>query len=1118
MQKDRTTVRYQPGKKIGAGSFATVYAARDTRLNRDVAVKQLHAQYLQDKNQLERYWQEAQLLGSIEHPNVMTIYDVVQKQGCLILEQMKGSLKEIYSAKPMPVEEVRQTIIQAAQGLKCLHENGIVHGDVKPGNLFLSRQDVVKLGDFGLARRVADDDGSLVKGTTRYMAPELVSDEFGNVGPASDLYSLGFSALEMLVGPEFESLFPDLIAFGRDRQMAWMMWHCSADRKLPPVQTLLAGVPEDLANVLERLTAKNQAERYKNAKDVIADLRGQATPVGKSLQDDAAEAERLAILKRKKRRRLWATCLSSLLLTALIVSWAFWPKPEVVKPTIPEPVRGVVENVLPLDQKLVLDIGTDWKEFSLKEGDKVTLNRKERQLRDLALDDRVVIHSRLTPENKIRYDIVAFRPETHTGVIAEVQPDEGKFLLRVTEGEEADSEFLLAAPPETEITLNAKSEFDGQPYSVQALAAGDQVVVRHSDDEAGMLALSVEAIREVTLMGFARKIDVSGKTITIALEESEQDSTTFVRIPLANDCIVKLNGNASLNDQLIRFADLKPGDEVSLKHDVKVRSIDAFRLFYDEGPVVAIDLENKKVILDSSDSGAEQTYSINDQIPITLGSESIQLADLRVGDKIKISHKHPESAEPNLTTLAAIRPTNSKRWAILIANQSFSDKKINPLSGPVDSARALHEKLKTRYAVPEDQAFFCEDFAGVRLRQEIPDWISRIPGDAELYVYVSTRAYSIPNENVYLAAQDSELESIDESGIQLDWLIDQLDRCATDQKILFLDCTSQDTRSDNAQRSSEEMIDVVRSTHRGGYPKSVYVLGNTRKNQTGSIDASTRQSLFATVLARGFDGEADQVGDNQIDITELADFVESSISKSSSSQQPILFLPDPSPPRISDTAKKSIIDLLSRFSQRKLDLETIADEFSIVDAQAPGQPEPSLAYGILLMKAREVDKAYELVDRVRLNHPTSLPAHRCAIWINFYKMRYNEGMDKLLAMLKQIPLPEELEQGYSDRTLEIFEWSGRLRELAGAADWTERVPSKSELAEFDREIAKYGDEAANQYAAGRKHVREILEGFAADIKADSQSPSRLKQRRIRSYMDSIASDKLIAEIKEGLDK
>ena len=108
---------------------------------------------------------------------------------------MKGNLKQVYGKRPMPIAEVRETLLQAARGLDCLHTQGIIHGDIKPANLMLSRQDVVKLGDFGLARRANDDEGSLLKGTTKYMAPELVSEDFGDVGPASDLYSLGFSAL-----------------------------------------------------------------------------------------------------------------------------------------------------------------------------------------------------------------------------------------------------------------------------------------------------------------------------------------------------------------------------------------------------------------------------------------------------------------------------------------------------------------------------------------------------------------------------------------------------------------------------------------------------------------------------------------------------------------------------------------------------------------------------------------------------------------------------------------------------------------------------------------------------------------------------------------------------------
>jgi serine/threonine-protein kinase len=1115
MEKDRSKRRYKPGQQIGAGDFATVFAARDLKLNRDVAIKQLHPQFLKDPGQLERYWQEAQLLGSIQHPNIMTIYDVVKSKGCLILEQMQGSLQAIYGQNPMPVAEVRQSILQVAQGLKCLHENGIVHGDIKPGNLFLSRQDVVKLGDFGLARRVNDDNGSLVKGTTRYMAPELVSEEFGDVGSPSDLYSLGFSALEMMVGPQFESLFPDLIAFGRDRQMAWMMWHCSADRKLPPVQSLLAGVPDDLAHVIQKLTAKDQKVRYRSADEVIADLSGYTAPVGNSLKQEALEKERLAKLRKKKRLRLAAICLSSLLVTGGVVAYAFWPKPPVVEREAPPSIRGVVQNVLPLDQKLVLDIGTDWKEFSLRADDAVTLNRKERQLRDLENGDRVVVHSRLAPENKIRYDIVAFRPETHTGVIGSVNAEEGKFLLRVTEGEEAGAEFLLAAPEGTPIELNAKTDLAGETYTVNSLAEGDRVVVKLSDDEDGMLALSVEALRETTLEGFARKIDVRNRMITIALDESQQDAAKFVRIPLEPNCIVKLNDYASLNDQLVRVADLLPGDQVTLTHDLKVKTIDAFRVFHDSGPVVSTSVSGRTITI-RGESGSNQTYTLGQELPIRLGTETVALDELRAGDQIKISHVFPGQANPNLKTLSAERPSNPKRWAILIANGNFADPNIKPLAGSLPSGKAIRDQMVMRYAIPTNQAFLCDDFSTVRLKEEFPRWVKQVPKGAELYVYVTTRAFSIENQNVFLATQDANRKEIDESGIALNWIIDQLDGCATTEKVLMLDCTHPDSIKANGEVSSEKMIEIARSTHRGGYPKSVYVLGSTRKDQTGTESAGT--STFAASVAKGFRGAADQVGDNQLEITELADYVQKSFSGQAGSQTPIFFLPDPSPPRISARSKADIVDFLGLFGERKIDMEKVEAQFAQTNRSAPGQPEPAMAYALMLMKDSKMDKASAVLDKVRLSHPAFLPAQKTAIWLNFYKVRYSDGINKLQSLLEQIPPPDEVENGYSERTLEVFEWAGRLREIADRADWTERVPAKAKIAAIDLSLKSFGDEPGKRFAAGREHVRNVIAGFDKDLEVDPESMSKLKKRRIRSYMNGIANEALIEEIVEGLDK
>ena len=119
MAAEKTKTRYVLQEKIGAGDYAKVYAAEDTKLGRKVAIKQLHSQFLDDKEKLKRYWRESRLMLDLDHPNIMSIYDVIRSRGCLVLELMRGSLNEIYSNKPMPVDDVRETIIEAAKGLEC---------------------------------------------------------------------------------------------------------------------------------------------------------------------------------------------------------------------------------------------------------------------------------------------------------------------------------------------------------------------------------------------------------------------------------------------------------------------------------------------------------------------------------------------------------------------------------------------------------------------------------------------------------------------------------------------------------------------------------------------------------------------------------------------------------------------------------------------------------------------------------------------------------------------------------------------------------------------------------------------------------------------------------------
>jgi serine/threonine protein kinase len=126
--------RYKLLDTIGAGSFATVYRAQDLELGREVAIKQIHPEFLADSAQTERYWREASLLASFQHPHIVTIYDVARSRGWLILELMQANLRDRLQGKAMDLKALETTLTQSLRALSALHSRGIVHGDIKPSN------------------------------------------------------------------------------------------------------------------------------------------------------------------------------------------------------------------------------------------------------------------------------------------------------------------------------------------------------------------------------------------------------------------------------------------------------------------------------------------------------------------------------------------------------------------------------------------------------------------------------------------------------------------------------------------------------------------------------------------------------------------------------------------------------------------------------------------------------------------------------------------------------------------------------------------------------------------------------------------------------------------------
>ena len=442
--------RYELLERIGVGSFATVYRARDTELGREVAVKQIADNFMHAPEQMGRYWQEAQLLASLQHPNITTFFDIDRERGWLIMELMQGTLGSRISREPMDLRSVRTALAHGLRALKYLHAQGIVHGDIKPGNLMIDARKRIKIGDFGLARRVSDEDGSLLKGTTKYMAPEMVADEFGEVGPASDLYSLGFSAYELMCGPNFESLFPGLGAFGRDTQIAWMMWHSAADRNIPAITRVLEGVPDDLALVVQKLVTKDQTQRYQSAEEALSDLKIDV----KVVKSGTGEPEEVEEIDRKRLGIALAAFVFSLVLSAVML-FSGNEEQKPLEQQAARPISGVVGHVL-ADRGLFTVTGKDGIPQQVRFGDRPKIllnNRVFITAMDLLPDDRVVVNSRQDEEGFEFLEIAVQRPDSNSGYISSIQPQITQLVMEVTEGSQR-GEIVIRDDGAASITLN----------------------------------------------------------------------------------------------------------------------------------------------------------------------------------------------------------------------------------------------------------------------------------------------------------------------------------------------------------------------------------------------------------------------------------------------------------------------------------------------------------------------------------------------------------------------------------------------------------------------------------------------------------------------------------------
>ncbi|MCU1372957.1 MAG: serine/threonine protein kinase with sensor(s) [Actinomycetia bacterium] len=260
--------RYELHRRIARGGMADVYLARDLLLDRPVALKVLFPEFSTDQGFVERFRREAQSAANLSHPNIVSIYDWGEEDGTyfIVMEYVEGrSLAQILRDEgALLPDRAADITTDIAAALGFAHRNGVIHRDVKPGNVLLSPLGQVKVTDFGIARAVSTQDNltqtGTVMGTATYFSPEQARGE--QVDPRSDVYSLGVVLYELLTGePPFTGDNPVAVAYKHVQEQA--------DR--PTLRN--PHIPAALEAVVMKALAKNPANRYASADDLAADLR-----------------------------------------------------------------------------------------------------------------------------------------------------------------------------------------------------------------------------------------------------------------------------------------------------------------------------------------------------------------------------------------------------------------------------------------------------------------------------------------------------------------------------------------------------------------------------------------------------------------------------------------------------------------------------------------------------------------------------------------------------------------------------------------------------------------------------------------------------------------------------
>ena len=277
--KELLNKRYEIIKPIGSGGMAEVYLAKDTLLDREVAIKMLRSQFSSDPVLLEQFRREAKSAARLIHPYIISIYDVVacDDEQYIVMEYVDGiTLKRFMEEHKLSLFEVIDISMRLAEGLQHAHNRNVVHCDIKPLNILVDKELNPKIADFGIAKMVSNQTmvyTNAIMGSVHYISPEQASG--GKVTHLSDIYSLGVVMFEMLTGQ---------VPFKGETAVAVAMMH--AEKPVPKLSEYMDDVPEGLQAILDKALAKRPEDRYQSATELhndLANLRLEVDPTSGSV-------------------------------------------------------------------------------------------------------------------------------------------------------------------------------------------------------------------------------------------------------------------------------------------------------------------------------------------------------------------------------------------------------------------------------------------------------------------------------------------------------------------------------------------------------------------------------------------------------------------------------------------------------------------------------------------------------------------------------------------------------------------------------------------------------------------------------------------------------------------